>query len=105
MTVVTNNIVTKVHVFGADFGERHLLVLHGVCKLEFYDTAADQSPFHEQWYRKDSNPEEVCGHPELSLSFDPSVTCAKCCVQYKKNEEWLKCTMCNQWFHEKYFYM
>ena len=62
------------------------LVLHGVCKLESYHTAADQSPFHEQWYRKDGDP-EVCGHPELPLSFDPSVTCAKCCVQYKKNEE------------------
>ena len=43
--------------------------------------------------------------PELPLSLDPSVTCAKYCVQYKKNEKWLKCTMCDQWFHEKYFYM
>ena len=76
----------------------------GVCKLEFYHTAVDQSPLHEQWYRKDGDP-GVCGHTDLSLSFDPSMTCAKCRVQYKKNEEWLECTMCDQWFHEKCFYM
>ena len=80
------------------------LVLHGVCKLEFYHTTANQSPFHKQRYRKDAKP-EVCSHPELPLSLDPSVTCAKYCVQYKKNEKWLKCTMCDQWFHEKYFYL
>ena len=62
----------------------------GVCKLEFYHTIADQS-----WYRKDSDL-VVCGHPELPLSFDPSMACAKCHVHYKKNEEWLECTMCDQ---------
>jgi len=56
----------------------------GVCKLEFYKTATDEVPFYEQWYRKDGDP-EVCGHPELPLSFDPSMICAKCRMQYKKN--------------------
>lgn len=76
----------------------------GVCKLSFFYTSADESPFHEQWYRKDGDP-DVCGHPELPLSFDQSMTCAKCRVNYNKNEEWLECNICDQWFHEQCFYL
>ena len=70
----------------------------GVCKLKFYHTATNQSHFHEWWYRKDGNP-EVCGHPEHSVSFDPSMTYVKCWVQ------WLECTICDQWFHKRFFYV
>ena len=104
LAVGTNNKLRKAHVLVRTLEKDIFLVLPGVCKLEFYHTAANQSPFHKQWCRKDGD-SEVCGHLELPLSLDPNVTCAKCCVQYKKNEEWLKCTMCDQWFHEKYFYM
>ena len=42
----------------------------GVCKLEFFRTAADSSPFHEQWYKKEGDA-DVCGHDELPLAFNP----------------------------------
>ena len=76
----------------------------GVCKLEFYRTANDESPFYSHWYRKEGDP-EVCDHPELPLAFDVSMTCAKCRGNYKKNEEWLECVICDQWFHEDCFYL
>ena len=56
-----------------------------VCKLDFYGTATHDTPFHEQWYRRNGDP-EVCGHPELPLSFGPSMTCAKCSLHY--NNGW-----------------
>ena len=59
----------------------------GVCKLEFYHTAADQLPFHEQWYTKDSNP-EVCGHPELPLSFDPDMMFQMSCPVQENLSGW-----------------
>ena len=56
------------------------------------------------WYRKEGDP-EICDHLELPLSFDVSMTCAKCRGNYKKNEEWLECVICDQWFHEDCFYL
>ena len=76
--------------------------LNGVCKLEFLQTA-DDSPFHEQWYRRDDDP-EVCGHNELPLSLDSNVLCPCCLQKYKENEEWLECRICDQWFHDECFY-
>ena len=74
----------------------------GVCKLDFYNTAADELPFHTQWYRKEGDP-DVCGHAELPLIFDPTMTCAECKGKYQLDEEWLECELCDQWFHEQCF--
>ena len=45
----------------------------GVCKMEFFYTAADEQPFHVQYYKKDGDP-DVCGHAELPLSYNPDQT-------------------------------
>ena len=57
----------------------------GVRKIDVYGTAADDTSFHELWYRRDGDREECC-HPELPLSFDSNMICAKCRLDYKKNE-------------------
>ena len=66
-------------------------------KLDVYGTSADNTPFHELWYSRDDDP-EVCSHLELLLSFYPSIICAKCRLDYKKNEneKWLECNICDQ---------
>ena len=65
----------EIHKIGRSFNS------DGVCKLNFYHTAVDESPFHVQWYRKNGDPEV---HPELPLSFDPSMTCVKCRLHTRK---------------------
>ena len=76
----------------------------GVCKMEFFDTAADEQPFHVQYYKKDGDP-DVCGHAELPLSYNPDQICAECHGIYVINEEWLECNLCDQWFHEEWFFL
>ena len=76
--------------------------LNPVCELEFFQTD-DDSPFHEQWYRRDDDP-EVCGHNELPLSLNANVLCPCCLQKYKEYDEWLKCRICDQWFHHECFY-
>ena len=75
----------------------------GVCKLEFFKTAVDEQPFHVQHCKKDRDP-DVCGHAELPLCYNPDQTCAECHGIYAKNKEWLECNLCDQWFHEEYFF-
>ena len=74
-----------------------------VCKLEFFKLASDQEPFYIQWYRKEGDP-EVCGHDQLPLSFNIDTTCAQCRGQYNDDQDWLECTLCDQWFHETCFH-
>ena len=73
-----------------------------VCKMEFYELADETDPFHIQWYRKEGDP-EVCGHNQLPLSCEIDQMCGYCKERYKGNEEWLKCKLCDQWFHEACF--
>ena len=73
-----------------------------VCKMEFYEFADETDPFHIKWYRKESTP-EVCGHNELPLSYEIAQKCGYCKERYKGNEEWLRCKLCDQWFHEVCF--
>ena len=75
----------------------------GVCKMEFFYTAADEQPIHVQYYKKDGDP-DVCGHAELPLSYNPDQICAECHGIYVINEEWLECNLCDQWFHEECFF-
>ena len=58
----------------------------GICKLQFFQTAVDEAPFHEQWYRKDGDP-DVCGHAALPLSYNPNTTCGHCRGKYQNGEE------------------
>ena len=70
--------------------------------MEFYELADETDPFHIQWYRKEGDP-EVCEHNQLPLSCEIDQTCGYCKERYKGNEEWLKCKLCDQWFHEACF--
>ena len=72
-------------------------------KLEFYELADETDPFQIQWYHKEGNP-EICGHNQLPLSYEINQTCGYCKERYKGNEEWLKCKLCDQWFHETLFW-
>ena len=75
-----------------------------VCKLEFFCLASESEPFHTQWYRKDGDP-EVCGHTMLPLKYASTTNCAHCKGKYAKGEVWLKCSLCDQWFHEDCFHI
>ena len=72
--------------------------------MEFYYTAADENPFHEQLYKKDGEP-DVCGHAELPLSYNLGLTCAECHGTYAADKEWLECNLCDQCFHEECFFI
>ena len=61
-----------------------------VCKLEFFKLASDQGPFYIQWYRKEGDPQVV--------SFNIDTTCAHC-----RDQDWLECTLCDQWYYEACF--
>ena len=74
----------------------------GVCKLRFFKMATDDKPFYQHWYRREGDP-EVCDHPALSLAYDQDNTCATCKAPYHGQEDWLKCHVCEQWFHERCF--
>ena len=69
--------------------------MDGICKMDFYCTAADEKPFHEQWCKKDGDP-DVCGHAELPLSYNPDLTFAECHGTYAADQEWLKCKLYDQ---------
>ena len=69
------------------------------CKMEFHELAGETGPFHIQWYRKEDDL-KVCGHNQLPLSYETDQTFGYCKERYKGNEEWLKCKLCDQWFHE-----
>ena len=73
-----------------------------ICSIQFFNLAADIEPLFTQFYRMDGDP-EVCGHELLPLSFDTDQTCASCKGHYEDNVEWLQCSICKQWFHERYF--
>ena len=70
-----------------------------VCKMEFYELADETDPFHIQWYHKEDDP-EVRGHNQLLLSYEIDQMCGYCKERYKRNQEWLECKLCYQWFHE-----
>ena len=54
--------------------------------------------------QKDGDP-DVCGHAELSLCYNLDQTYAKCHSIYTEGQEWLKCNLCDQWFHEECFFL
>ena len=81
------------------------LEVHKISRfLEFVKTAVDKQIFHVQYYKKDKDP-DVCGHSELSLSYDHDQTCTECHGIYAKNQEWLECNLCDAWFHKECFFL
>ena len=68
--------------------------------LEFYKLASDQEPFFTQYYRKDGDP-VVCGHGDNDSDENH---CGLCGKEHLGISEWLKCPVCQMWFHENCFY-
>ena len=72
---------------------------NGDIYINFFKIADDKEPFHVQWYGEEN--EIICGHDKTS---DSDGHCQKCEEEYNEGEEWLRCPVCNYWFHEKCFY-
>ena len=68
----------------------------GVFCNKFFYLSSDEVPFYTQWYI------QACGHVIKNLDDN---TCSCCFAKYKESENWLKCPLCNQWFHEDCFYI
>ena len=68
---------------------------HGIPSLKFFHLSTDKEP-HTQWY----GPE--CGHADHSVDEN---TCAFCLQGFCQSVdvEWMKCPICNNWFHENCF--
>ena len=66
--------------------------------MDFFYLSSDAEPFHTQWYGL------VCGHKGRTCNDN---TCAKCLVKYASGDkqEWLRCPLCKNWFHEMCFHM
>ena len=74
---------------------------NGVCYLEVFELSTDPTPFNKQFYRRPNEP-IVCDHAEATVV--DSNHCGHCPQVYKPNDKlWLKCPVCNIWFHEKCF--
>ena len=71
--------------------------------IDFYFLSNGKEPCHTQSYL-----EKKCGHVEseyesLALFCSLFAYCMKKYLEENEVEDWLKCPMCNQWFHEKCF--
>ena len=56
----------------------------GVPCNKFFYVSNDEEPHFVQWYDN---------------------TCCHCLKSYNQNEEWLKCPVCQKWFHDECFYV
>ena len=66
---------------------------------KFYYMSTDPEPPYTQWY----GPE--CGHVENGQDEN---TCAFCLKSYNavdNDVEWIKCPICENWFHEQWFFV
>ena len=70
---------------------------HGVPYLKFFFLSNDKEPHYTQWYGSE------CGHADNSVDEN---TCAFCLRKYNVNAsvEWMKCPICESWFHENCFF-
>ena len=59
------------------------------CNKIFY-LSNDEKPHFVQWYNMNEVDDNTCCH---------------CLKSYNQNEEWLKCLVCQKWFHNECFYV
>ena len=67
-------------------------------KMQFYYLSTNPEPHYTKWY----DPE--CGHVENGKKEN---TCAFCLKSYNAADndiEWIKCSICENWFHEQCFF-
>ena len=77
------------------------MIDRGDCSIEFFKTVVDQEAFHIQWYNKSND--VVCGHEKSNESGNKSLTCTEWYTT--DGSEWLKCPICEKWFHKTCFYV
>ena len=67
--------------------------------LKFYYKSTDPEPHYTQWYGP------KCGHVKNGQEEN---TCAFCLKSYNAADndvEWIKCPICENWFHEQWFFV
>ena len=76
-----------------------------ICKMELYDLAVRLTfnGTHSVRFTFKEGDLEVCGHNQLPLNYEIDQTCGYCKERQKGNEEWLRCKLCDQLFHEACF--
>ena len=80
------NYVSEVHSLYLSTDEKH-----GVPYLKFFFLSNDKEPHYAQWYGSE------CGHAGNSVDEN---TCAFCLRNVNASVEWMKCPICESWFHE-----
>ena len=63
----------------------------------FFKSSEDIEPFYTETYGIQ------CGHRVNNI--DDESLCNNCYKMYVRREEWLKCPVCCQWYHEDCFYV
>ena len=72
----------------------------GDSSIEFFKTVVDHEAFHTQWYKA---ADVVCGHYKSDKNDNACSTCWE--WHTEDGSEWLRCPICEQWFHETCFYV
>ena len=85
----------SIHKFAQQVNDR------GDCIIEFFKTVVDQEAFRTQWYKKTSD--DACGHKKSNKSDSECSTRGE--LYTEDGNEWLQCSICEQWFDETCFYV
>ena len=67
--------------------------------MVFFYLAINDEPFHITLYCKDGDP-NVCAHDSLPIKFASNSLFFHCKREYQDGYIWLKCTVCDHWFHD-----
>ena len=70
-----------------------------VWEMVFFYLAINDEPFHITLYCKDGDP-SVCAHDSLPIKFASNSLFFHCKREYQDGYIWLKCTVCDHWFHD-----
>ena len=74
------------------------LLKHKIPHLKFYYMSTDSEPHYTQWY----SPE--CGHVENGQDENTCAFCLKLYNNLDNNVKWIKCPICENWFHKQSFF-
>ena len=72
---------------------------HKIPYLKFYYMSTDPEPLYTQWYGPEG------GHVENGQEENKCAFCLKSYNAADNDVEWIKCTICENWFHEQCFFV
>ena len=72
---------------------------HKIPNLKFYYMSTDPEPLYTQWYGPEG------GHVENGQEENKCAFCLKSYNAADNDVEWIKCTICENWFHEQCFFV